>query len=338
MEGLLDHLLRDTLTRPPILHAGSEAAGSGIDACVTEFIRITNTLLPVERFHRVVPELANGGCTPSGVPVRVQFLGSDPACIGENAARAAELGALGIDLNFGCPAKLVNRHGGGAALLRDPALMQTIVRAVRHAVPVGIPVTAKMRLGYDSPALALDCAQALVEGGAAEIVVHARTRTDGYRPPAYWEWIARIREHVASPVIANGEIWTVDDARRCRAISGCGDLMLGRGAVANPALALMIRGERHSALAWSEVRQLVMHFWAALQLQLAERYRHGRLKQWLLHLGRHYPEARLQFDAVRRLINPADIGRVLLPARAATPADVTPSPWQALPASCRPTL
>ena len=314
MEGLLDHLLRDTLTRPPGAPLpGGATGGSGIDACVTEFIRITSTLLPVERFHRVVPELANRGCTPSGVPVRVQFLGSDPVCIGENAARAAELGAPGIDLNFGCPAKLVNRHGGGAALLRDPELMQTIVRTVRQAVPAGVPVTAKMRLGFDSPDGALDCAQALAAGGAAEIVVHARTRTDGYRPPAYWEWIARIREHVAIPVIANGEIWTVEDARRCRAISGCDDLMLGRGAVANPALALMIRGERDSGLPWPEVRQLLMHFWTALQLQLAERYRHGRLKQWLLHLGRHYPEARSQFDAVRRLVSPADIGRALFP-------------------------
>ena len=312
MEGLLDHLLRDALTRSPAIQPPvNETGGSGIDACVTEFIRVTSTLLPAERFHRVVPELRNGGCTPSGVPVRVQFLGSDPVCIGENAARAAELGAPGIDLNFGCPAKLVNRHGGGAALLRDPELMRTIVRAVRQAVPAAIPVTAKMRLGYDSPNSALECARALAEGGAAEIVVHARTRTDGYRPPAWWEWIARIREDVAIPVIANGEIWTVDDARRCRAISGCDDLMLGRGAVANPALALMIRGDRDSALAWSEVRQLVTHFWAALQLQLAERYRHGRLKQWLLHLARHYPEAEAQFALIRRLVRPEEIGRVL---------------------------
>ena len=314
MEGLLDHLLRDTLTRPPVGQpSGGGTAGSGIDACVTEFIRITSTLLPVERFLRVVPELANRGCTPSGVPVRVQFLGSDPVCIGENAARAAELGALGIDLNFGCPAKLVNRHGGGAALLRNPELMRTIVRAVRLAVPASIPVTAKMRLGYDSPALALDCAQALADGGAAEMVVHARTRADGYRPPAYWEWIARIRGQVPIPVIANGEIWTVADARRCREISGCDDLMLGRGAVANPALALMIRGDRDSGLAWPEVQRLLAHFWTALQLQLAERYRHGRLKQWLLHLARHYPEAEAAFDGVRRLVRPEDISRVLFP-------------------------
>ena len=307
MEGLLDHLLRDSLTQ-----VGSGTPGrSGIDACVTEFIRVTNTLLPVERFRRVVPELGNQGRTRSGVPVRVQFLGSDPACLAENAAQAAALGALGIDLNFGCPAKLVNRHGGGAALLREPPLMRAIVSAVRQAVPAAIPVTAKMRLGFDSPDAALDCAAALADGGAAEIVVHARTRMDGYRPPAYWEWIARIREHVALPVIANGEIWNVEDALRCLAVSGCDDLMLGRGAVANPALALMIRGDREADLPWSELRLMLQRFWLAIQVQLPPRHRHGRLKQWLLHLARQYPEAQQQFGLIRRLVEPADIERVL---------------------------
>ncbi len=308
MEGLLDHLLRDTLTQP-----ADPAAGSGIDACVTEFIRITSTLLPAERFRRVVPELGNEGRTRSGVPVRVQFLGSDPACMAENAARVTTLGALGVDLNFGCPAKLVNRHGGGAALLKDPELMRAIVHAVRRAVPAEVPVTAKMRLGFDTPDVALDCAQALADGGAAEIVVHARTRTDGYRPPAYWEWIARIREHVRIPVIANGEIWNVDDARRCRAVSGCDDIMLGRGAVANPALALMIRGDRDAGYSWTEVREMLLRFWVAVGLQMPERHRHGRLKQWLLHLGRHYPQALDQFGRVRHLVRPDDIGRVLFP-------------------------
>lgn len=302
MEGLLDHVLRDTLTKV-----------GGIDACVTEFVRITNTLLPVERFERVVPELRNRSRTPSGVPVRVQILGSDPVCMAENAAHIASLGAAGIDINFGCPAKLVNRHGGGAALLKEPELMRTIVRTVRQAVPAATPVTAKMRLGFDTPDGALACAAALVDGGAAELVVHARTRADGYRPPAYWEWIARIREHVGVPVIANGEVWTVDDAQRCLAVSGCDDLMIGRGAVANPALALMIRGQRAAGLPWPEVEHLLGHFWLAIGRQLPERYRHGRLKQWLLHLARHYPEAQEAFNRVRRLVCSEDISRMLFP-------------------------
>jgi hypothetical protein len=121
----------------------------GIDRCVSEFIRVTDTLLPERVFFRVIPELANGGRTPAGVPVRGQLLGSDPGCLADNAARLASLGPTGVDLNFGCPAKIVNRHGGGAALLDDPELLHRIMAEVRRAVPAHLPVSAKMRLGNE---------------------------------------------------------------------------------------------------------------------------------------------------------------------------------------------
>ena len=305
MEGLLDNLLRDTLTR-----VGGDGAPD-FDVCISEFIRVTDTLLPRAAFLRVAPELQNGSRTPSGVPVRVQLLGSDPACLAENAGRLAELGAFGVDLNFGCPAKTVNRHRGGAVLLKEPELLHSIVAAVRRAVPREIPVTAKMRLGYDTPEHAVDCAQALGAGGAAEIAVHARTKLDGYKPPAYWEWIARVRENVAVPVVANGEIWSVEDARRCLDISGCNALMLGRGAVANPALAALIRGRRDTPLPWTEIRPLIRHYWEVVGQRIQPRHRGGRIKQWLHYLKRHYPEAIVEFDAIRRLNDPADIERAL---------------------------
>jgi tRNA-dihydrouridine synthase C len=216
MEGLLDFVLRDVLTRV-----------GGWDRCVSEFIRITDQLLPERVFMRVMPELAWGSCTAAGVPVRAQLLGSDAACMADNAARLAAMGSAGVDLNFGCPAKVVNRHGGGAVLLQDPDQLQRIVEAVRQAVPAHVPVSAKMRLGFDDDRLAEACAQAIEAGGASELVVHARTKLDGYRPPAYWEMIPRIRESVTVPVVANGEIWTVQEALRCREQSGCSDLMLG---------------------------------------------------------------------------------------------------------------
>ena len=233
MEGLLDHPLREVLT-----------AVGGIDRCVSEFIRVTDRLMPERVFTRIVPELRQGGRTLAGTPVRPQLLGSDPACMAENAAALAALGPDGIDLNFGCPAKVVNRHGGGASLLREPDELARVVAAVRRAVPARLPVSAKMRLGYEDTALMLDCARAIAASGAGELVVHARTKADGYRPPAYWEHLPAIREAVAPhglPVVANGEIWTPADARRCRRVSGCADLMLGRGMVADPGLARAIR-------------------------------------------------------------------------------------------------
>jgi len=295
MEGLLDFVLRDVLTRV-----------GGVDRCVSEFIRITGTLLPDKVFLRYVPELNHGGRTLAGVPVRAQLLGSDPVCMAENAARLAALGPEGIDLNFGCPAKVVNRHGGGAALLREPERIAAVVGAVRRAVPAHLPVSAKMRLGYDDASLARECAQAMEAGGACEIVVHARTKVDGYRPPAYWERIPDIRAAVAVPVVANGEIWTVEDARRCRAVSGCEALMLGRGIVADPGLARALRAADagrpgSDVVLWADLLPHLGDFWRLVCDGLEARQRAGRLKQWLNLLRRRFPEAERAYQQVRTM-------------------------------------
>ena len=295
MEGLLDFVLRDVLTRV-----------GGVDRCVSEFIRVTGTLLPDKVFLRYIPELLNGGRTLAGVPVRAQLLGSDPVCMAENAACLAALGPEGIDLNFGCPAKVVNRHGGGAALLQEPERIATLVAAVRRAVPAHLPVSAKMRLGFHDASLALECAQAMQDGGACEIVVHARTKLDGYRPPAYWDQIPIIRAAVSVPVVANGEIWTVEDAQRCRAVSGCDALMLGRGMVADPGLARALRAADAGqpgadTVAWAELLPHLMDFWRLVCADLEPLQRAGRLKQWLNLMRRRFPEAERAYQQVRTM-------------------------------------
>lgn len=297
MEGLLDHSLRDVLTRV-----------GGIDRCVSEFIRVTDRLLPPRVFLRLMPELCHGSRTPAGVPVRAQLLGSDAACLADNAAQLAALSAEGVDLNFGCPAKTVNRHRGGAVLLDEPELLHDIVAAVRRAVPAGLPVSAKMRLGHRDEARMLDAARALAAGGAGELVVHARTKLQGYRPPAFWDRVAQIRAAVAIPVVANGEIWTVADALRARAESGGQALMLGRGAVADPGLAWALRAHDAAAagrsaprapLAWAELLPGLAHYWALTAAHCAPRHRAGRLKQWLNLLRRRFPEAEAAFQRLR---------------------------------------
>jgi tRNA-dihydrouridine synthase C len=306
MEGLLDFVLRDVLTRI-----------GGVDRCVSEFIRVTQTLLPERTFLRIVPELANGGRTFAGVPVRPQLLGSDPACMADNAARVAGMGCDGVDLNFGCPAKQVNRHGGGAALLQDPEVLYQIVRAVRAAVPAHQLVTAKMRLGFNDDSSAEDCALALEAGGASEIVVHARTKADAYRPPAYWHRIADIKAQVKTPLVANGEIWNVQDALQARAESGCFDLMLGRGIVANPGLGWAIKA--HDAgvdasvrtITWSDLPPHLETFWQIVSCHVSARHRAGRLKQWLNFLRRQYIEAQNAYDALRVINDPELITQYL---------------------------
>lgn len=304
MEGLVDDILRELLTEV-----------GGLDWCVSEFIRVCDRLLPAAAFAKLAPELEQGARTPSGTPMRLQLLGSDPACLADNAAFACTLGAPVIDLNFGCPAKTVNKSRGGAVLLKEPELLNRIVESVRQAVPAHIPVTAKMRLGYDSPNSALACAEALAEGGAAQLVVHARTKVEGYKPPAHWEWVARVADRVSVPVLANGEIWTLDDYWRCRSVSGQASVMLGRGLVSRPDLALQIaaavRGEDTVPQSWAEILPRVQRFWSMAQRKLAPRYAPGRLKQWLGMLTRSYPEAAALFAQVRRESDCALIDRLL---------------------------
>lgn len=304
MEGLVDEILRDVLTR-----------AGGVDWCVTEFIRISDRLLPLSSFRKLAPELQSGARTRAGTPVRVQLLGSDPICLADNAAYACSLGAPAIDLNFGCPAKTVNKSRGGAVLLQEPELLHAIVSEVRRSVPANIPVTAKMRLGFASPHGALDCARALADGGAAQLVVHARTKLDGYKPPAHWEWVAKVQEVVSVPVYANGDIWSLADWRRCREVSGAEHFMLGRGLVSRPDLARQIaaagRGQAVPEMSWEEFQPMLADFWNQARGKIAPRYAPGRLKQWLALLTRNYPQAAALFSDLRRENDCERIDRLL---------------------------
>ena len=252
------------------------------------------------------------------MPVRVQLLGQHPQWLAENAQTAVELGSPGVDLNFGCPAKTVNKSKGGAVLLKETETLYQIVKTVREAVPADQPVTAKIRLGFEDKSLAIDNAIAITEAGADQLVVHARTKTEGYKPPAYWDWIARIRQHTNIPLVANGEIWNADDARKCQAQSGCVDLMLGRGALAMPNLARTIRGEQ-DIMDWSEVADLLIHYSGYEIYGDKGRYYPNRIKQWCGYLKRQYPQAEVLFNDIRKLQKADEIVEVLRRQSSQTP-------------------
>lgn len=304
MEGVVDHTMRELLT-----------SLGGLDRCVTEFVRVSERLLPPRVFYRLCPELHTQGKTASGVPVYLQLLGGQPDVVAENAARGAELGAPGIDLNFGCPAKTVNKSDGGSIILRQPERVAAITAAVRAAVPADVPVTVKTRLGYEHHEQFLEIVQGIAAAGAAEITVHARTKRHGYRPPAYWEEIAKAREVVDIPLIANGEIWSTEDAQRCREVSQCADLMLGRGALCRPDLPRLVRAaDAHKdvpALSWIQVLPLLLQYYELTLTHYDHAYVGNPIKQWLVYLRTYYPQAALLFERIKRLRGAADIGEGL---------------------------
>jgi tRNA-dihydrouridine synthase C len=286
MEGVVDIHLRQVFKDV-----------GGVDACVTEFVRINDQRLPAKIFHRYCPELTMG--IDQYLPIRIQLLGSNPQAIAYHARKACQLGAKAVDLNFGCPAKTVNKNRGGACLLDETELIYEIIARAKEQMPEGHKLSAKIRLGFNERDSYLENAQAIEKGGADELFVHARSKQDGYQPPAYWDCIGEIRNAIGIDVIANGEIWTVSDYALCKQQSGCDDFMLGRGLLANPGLARAIKGDSME-FSWSELIPCLQQYFAATSAAYPKKFIGNRLKQWLHYLQRHYPQARHLFERIKR--------------------------------------
>ena len=133
---------------------------------------------------------------------------------------------------------------------------------------------------------------------------------DGYRPPARWEWIDKVRDAIHIPLIANGEVWTVEDFRNCQQATGCADIMIGRGAVADPLLARRVRGEASGG--WEEIRPTVATYWLGVRKKVVPVHAGGRLKQWLAMMRRNYPEAEVLYERLRPIKGAADIDAAMI--------------------------
>lgn len=269
-----------------------QGATGAFTYAVSEFLRVSVSALPIKIFRRDVPEVANGSRTITGMPVQVQLLGGDPERMAQSAHAAIRAGAKGIDINFGCPAPTVNRNDGGAALLRFPCRIREVVAAVRAAVPAEIPVSAKLRLGWDSIDAIDENAAMAAEGGASWLTIHARTRVQGYQPPVYWPAIGRVRAALGLPIVANGDIWTLDDFRRCQDETGCRHFMIGRGALADPQLpykiahALGLSAPPVPETDWRALFQTYVETMAAHEGRFSDKSI-VRLKQWMKLAHRH---------------------------------------------------
>lgn len=296
MEGVLDYQVRQILTEI-----------NQFDYCVTEFVRVTHHQLSNRTFYRLCPELYNGGKTASGTPIRVQILGQSPQWMAENAVKAIELGSFGIDINFGCPAKTVIGSQGGAYLLQYPEQIFNIVSQVRQSIGRSDILSVKIRLGWSNKSHCYEIANAIECAGANEITIHGRTKEDGYKADKIdWQTIAQIKQNLTIPVIANGEIFSVEDAQKCIAQSQTQDIMLGRGILTIPNLANMIRNKQ-PALSWSQVLEILIHYASSSIDDVKPLYHSARIKQWLAYLKQYYVEASEMLQSIRTLKSQQEI-------------------------------
>lgn len=198
----------------------------GFDEAVRDFLRVpknghVKSLASVYDPDELAP-----------IPIAAQLMGSDVELMADMAREIERLGAPRIDLNCGCPSNTVTGRGAGSSLLKEPMVLNEVAAAMVKAV--SIPVTIKMRAGYEDTSLFKENLLAAEESGASYITLHPRTKVDGYGPPARWDLIAEAKTILKIPLVGNGDILTVADALRMLKHTGCDALMIGRGSVINP--------------------------------------------------------------------------------------------------------
>ncbi|MCW8355224.1 tRNA-dihydrouridine synthase family protein [Marinomonas pontica] len=292
MEGVMDHTMRALLSKI-----------GGMNYLVSEFIRVTQYPIPSSTFKRQVPENQNNAHTTYHHPVHTQLLGSNAELMAQSALNAIEAGATHIDVNFGCPAKRVNGHGGGSVLLQTPNILHEIMSAIKNTLPNHIPLSAKIRLGYEDEALLFDNVAAIESAGTGTLTIHGRTKKDGYKPPARWEKIGEIQDKTTMVVVANGDITDFDSLTRCQSVSGCKHFMIGRGALNNPFVFQDIRAKldnQENSLKQASLVELFTDYNIELQKHYDEVATLGRLKQWCGHLRFGFEEIKENLQTLRR--------------------------------------
>lgn len=222
MEGVGDRCFRKAM-----------ASIGGFDEAVTDFIRVPAkahipSLIKVYEANETMP-----------IPLAAQVMGSDPILLAEMAIELEKKGAPRIDLNCGCPSNTVTGRGAGSSLLKDPNFLYENAKAIVKAV--SIPVTVKMRSGYEDISLFKENLLAAQESGIKFLTLHPRTKVDGYTPPARWDLIAEAKSILKIPLVGNGDILNVNDALRMIQQTNCDALMVGRGSVINPFIFHQIR-------------------------------------------------------------------------------------------------
>jgi len=276
MEGLGDRCFRRAMNTI-----------GGFDEAVTEFMRVpTNAHVKSLCKRYEADEL-------DSTPLAAQIMGSDLTLMADMAAELESRGAPRIDINCGCPSNIVTGRGAGSSLLKDPNFLNQVATSVVQAV--SIPVTIKMRSGFEDTSLFRENVLAAEASGVRFITLHPRTKADGYGPPAKWELIREAKSLLKIPLVGNGDILTVQDALRMLQETGCDALMIGRGAAMNPFIFQEIKAHfAQNALvpSYEALRRCVDCFIANIPPETILRGRLNKMKQLFSFLLRHDDKAR----------------------------------------------
>lgn len=273
MEGVGDRPFRKAM-----------ASVGGFDEAVREFLRVPKnphipSLAAVYDPHELFP-----------IPMAAQLMGAEPGLMAEMAQEIERKGAPRIDLNCGCPSNTVTGRGAGSSLLKEPRALYEVARAMVQAVK--IPVTLKMRSGYDDTSLFRENLKAAEESGVRYITLHPRTKVDGYGPPARWDLIAEAKSILTIPLVGNGDILNVNHAVKMLEETRCDALMIGRGSVINPFIFHEIKahfsGTPHQ-VQWKDLEKYLGAFIAETPDYIPGKTRVNKLKQLLGFLFKKNP-------------------------------------------------
>jgi nifR3 family TIM-barrel protein len=263
MEGVGDRSFRKAM-----------ASIGGFDEAVRDFLRV-----PLKAH---IESLAKGYTADeiAPIPLAAQLMGSELDLMAEMAREMERKGAPRIDLNCGCPSNTVTGKGAGSSLLKEPDFLHNVAKSVVQAV--SIPVTLKMRSGFDDTSLFKENLFAAEESGIRYLTLHPRTKADGYGPPANWDLIAQAKSLLKIPIVGNGDILTVDDALKMLAHTGCDALMIGRGSIINPFIFHQIKA--HFAKVsyvpqWEDLMKYFQVYRDEVPAEIPDKTRVNKLKQ-----------------------------------------------------------
>jgi len=265
MEGVGDRCFRRAM-----------ASVGGFDEAVRDFIRVprnghVKSLACEYIFDEIAP-----------FPLAAQIMGSDLDLMGDMACEIEKRGALRIDINCGCPSNTVTGRGAGSSLLKDPQFLNEVARSVVQSVR--IPVTLKMRSGYEDISLFRENVLAAEESGVQYITLHPRTKLDGYGPPARWDLIAEAKSLLKIPLVGNGDILNVEDALNMLKTTQCDALMIGRGSIINPFIFHQIRSHFSGIEYRPQFEDLLNYlhvYFSEIPLDMSSRVKVNKLKQLL---------------------------------------------------------